>query len=200
MATEAPSASGIGGTLKKKAGPLPVWAWTLLGIVVFAYYLHRKKSAAAAQAAAAQQPQPNSGANLGSNTLSNLVPTAYPMPYSGGDTFVNITDTGGTTQTPPTKTPTPPGNSQGGKTGYVWAKGDTWDSVGKKLNIAPVLLWEKNGAPAGFKAPNPGTQIDIQGLYGNSSAAYANQEKIVAAEGAIAKSGKPPAPAQGTVF
>lgn len=195
----AEASSGIGATLKSKKGPLPVWAWFAVVVALLALYLaHRRKAAAAATAST--QTTSGSSTNLGSNTLANLVPTAYPMPYQQGDVFTTVnvppdtggTSTGGTGGSTTTKTK-PQVNA------YVWQKGDTWDTVGKKLNIAPVALWEANGAPAGFKVPATGFHLNISGLYQNPDYAYANQSKIVAAEGAIAKSGKPAPPKPGTV-
>lgn len=105
-------------TLKEKKGPLPVWAWLLLFIGLLAFYLFERKKKAAAAAAAAAEDQNSQGApatNLGSNSLSNLVPQAYPMPFQQGDVFTNITvpppsttGTVTTTPTPPKSTPKPP--------------------------------------------------------------------------------------------
>lgn len=71
-------------------GPLPVWAWGLLFVVLLAAFLmYRKKKAAAAAAAAQQTTQNNLSSNLGTVPVSNLTTAAQPMPIQMGDTFVN---------------------------------------------------------------------------------------------------------------
>jgi len=78
---------GIGSELKTKAGPLPVWAWAGLGTAGLAGFLIvRKKNA---MAAASNSTPDNSSSVIGGP--STLIPTASPMPYSQGDTFVNTT-------------------------------------------------------------------------------------------------------------
>lgn len=204
---------GFKDTLTKKLGPLPVWAWTGMGVVVLAILMiQRNKKAAAAAAAAAEEEGSSGGGvpatNLGSNSLSNLVPQAYPMPFQLGDIFVNgnptVPDDDPDKPDPePSKPdpvkpkPTPKPAAQ--PVSYVIAKGDTFDSIGKKLNIAPTTLWALTGMAPGKKVPAPGTQINIRGIAGNPDYAYANEAKIVAALNALAKT-KPKAPAQGTVL
>ena len=92
-------------TLTQKAGPLPVWAWAGLGTGGMAWYLSSRKKKAAATAAAQQQPSNSS--NLGTVPVSNLTPTAQPMPIQMGDTFVNTTVSD--TEPGPTGAPGPPG-------------------------------------------------------------------------------------------
>jgi|SRR5215472_2933872 len=75
---------GIGSELKTKAGPLPVWAWAGIGVVGIAGFLIYKKK----QSMTGQTPD-NSSSVIGGP--STLIPTASPMPYSAGDTFVNTT-------------------------------------------------------------------------------------------------------------
>jgi LysM domain len=119
-------------TLTQKAGPLPVWAWAgILVVLVAGFMIYEKKKNMNAQAAQATNQAGSS--NLGVTPVSNLTVAAEPMPYQAGDTFVNVsgggasstataTGTGGTggtgtsttvnnppTPTPPTpKPPTPP--------------------------------------------------------------------------------------------
>lgn len=196
---------GFKDTLTKKAGPLPVYAWAGLGVALMALFMiqRNKKKAAAAAAATADS---NSGGvpatNLGSNSLSNLVPQAYPMPFQMGDIFVN-SPTGDTDPAPATPTPVPPKPTPtpaaAAPVSYVIAKGDTFDSIGKKLNIAPTTLWALTGMTPGKKVPAVGTQINIRGIAGNPDYAYANEAKIVAALNSLAKT-KPAAPAPGTVL
>lgn len=85
-------------TLRRKLGPLPVWVYMLAFIAIMTFYFIRRRKAQEAAAAAAAQAQANDaqantdlGTNLGTNSLSNLVPTAYPMPFQQGDVFVNTT-------------------------------------------------------------------------------------------------------------
>lgn len=104
--------AGLGETLKKKAGPMPVWAWAVFGVGALAVFLiyRQKKSGAASANGQTTTSSPNATA-LGSNELSNLVPTAYPMPFQLGDVFVNNSQTvGPVTQTnhPPPPPPHPP--------------------------------------------------------------------------------------------
>lgn len=81
----------MGETLRRRFGPLPVWAWGLILVVLLAAYLsYRKKQAAAAAAAAAAQSQSLSS-NLGTVPVSNLTTAAQPMPIQMGDTFVSTT-------------------------------------------------------------------------------------------------------------
>jgi nucleoid-associated protein YgaU len=178
-------------TLKQKRGPLPTYAWLILFVVAMAGILiyRKKKAAAAGSTDNGSGTSGNNGAtNLGSNTLDSLTPTAYPMPIQQGDTFTNVT-VNPSTPTTPAKTTTPattPTKAAGRVASYTIQKGDTWDSIGKKLNFAPVLLWEANGAPAGFKVPAVGTKIDTHMLLGNPGTVYANQASIVASEKALA--------------
>jgi nucleoid-associated protein YgaU len=177
-------------TLKQKRGPLPTYAWLALFIVALSgIMIYRKKKAAAAAASQdnGSGTTGNAGAtNLGSNTLSNLTPTAYPMPIQQGDTFTNVTVNPATPTTPatPAKPVTPAAPKRA--TTYTVAAGDTWDTIGKKLNYAPVLLWEINGAPAGFKVPAKGTVLNLTKLSSDPGTIYANQAKIVASEKALA--------------
>jgi hypothetical protein len=82
----------MGETLRKRFGPLPVWAWALAFVVVVAIYLiYRKNQANAAAAAAAAQQGSSASSNLGTVPVSNLTTEAQPMPIQMGDTFVNTT-------------------------------------------------------------------------------------------------------------
>jgi len=91
---------GIGSELKTKAGPLPVWAWAGLGTVTLAGVLIAKKKQSM-DAAASATPDTTSSVIGGPSTL---IPTASPMPFSAGDTFVDTTinnlPPGGSTSTP----------------------------------------------------------------------------------------------------
>lgn len=77
---------GIVSRLSQKVGPLPVWGWgaiaLVLGIVVIAW---RSKSSSSGS---------TSGSTLSSNgvDLSSLVAQGQPMPYYGGDYYQNASD------------------------------------------------------------------------------------------------------------
>jgi hypothetical protein len=78
----------MGQFLKRRVGPLPMWIWGILFVVLIAVYLiHRKNQAAAA--AATQQQASATSSNLGTVPVSNLTTAAQPMPIQLGDTFVN---------------------------------------------------------------------------------------------------------------
>lgn len=82
-------ADGVSSTLTQKAGPLPIWTWTIVGIggvAGFMYYRNKK----AAATAATQQTGSTSQSNLGNVPISNLSTSAQPMPIQMGDTFVNV--------------------------------------------------------------------------------------------------------------
>jgi hypothetical protein len=80
----------MGETLKQRFGPLPVWAWALIFVVLLGAFLaYRKNKAAAAAAAAQQQSSQGLSSNLGTVPVSNLTTTAQPMPIQMGDTFVS---------------------------------------------------------------------------------------------------------------
>jgi len=151
-------------TLKSKAGPLPVWAWALLGTIALALFLIRKKSKGADTSGAAAD-QTNS--DLGSAAeLANMFEVAGLMPYQGGDVYINTTTTENpppskTKPTPlpwpippghkppkPTPTPTPtPGNGSGApkpRATYVVKKGDTLTSIAKKYGTTATALFKYN--------------------------------------------------------
>lgn len=85
---------GIGETLKQKAGPLPVWAWAVVGTALLAgiFYYRQKKAASTAQTADTTSGTPTQ-TNLGTVPISNLTTTAQPMPITMGDTFVDVAGT-----------------------------------------------------------------------------------------------------------
>jgi nucleoid-associated protein YgaU len=108
-------ADGIGETLKQKAGPLPVWAWAVIGTGGVAFYLYRKNKAAAA--AAQQDTSGTDQSNLGNVPISNLSTGAAPMPIQMGDTFVNVS------QPPDTDNPSPGPPGAPGKPGPIGPPG-----------------------------------------------------------------------------
>lgn len=82
----------MGETLRKRFGPLPVWAWALVFVALLAAYLiHNRNKQAAATAAQQQNSQANLSSNLGTVPVSNLTTAAQPMPIQMGDTFVSTT-------------------------------------------------------------------------------------------------------------
>lgn len=80
---------GIGDTLRERFGPLPVWAWTGILIIVVALYLsYRKRQQSHAEES--QAATPNTPAVSTTNVpVSNLTTAAQPVPIQMGDTFVN---------------------------------------------------------------------------------------------------------------
>lgn len=125
--------SGIGETLKTKAGPLPVWAWTLLGSIALALYLIRKKSVSGSTQAAADQ----TNSDLGSAAeLANMFTVAGLMPYQGGDVYVNST----TTPTPPAPGKPPAKKPPVGKDietshFYKTTSNTDWNALAKQLHV-----------------------------------------------------------------
>lgn len=75
-----PHGGGFGGNLNNKLGPLPVWAWGLIGGGLFGvmYYLHHKKAVIAAQ------NTPNSGSAFTSAGASSNGGNAGELATTGG--------------------------------------------------------------------------------------------------------------------
>lgn len=116
----------IGAFLTQKKGPLPVWAYALLAFGATWWYLSRQKS----KSSAAGAGSPSAGQFTSSQSTKYTDPktgqqidtsytaqgagyggalgtwNAQPMPYSGGDVYVNIP--GQPTQPAPTPVPKPP--------------------------------------------------------------------------------------------
>jgi hypothetical protein len=157
-------------TLKEKRGGLPTWAWALVFVAILALYLKHKKStgSAATQAstnAAAQQ----SASDLGSAAnLANLFNVAGLMPYQGGDTFVNTTQTV-TPPAPPTPTtPNPipsPNNYRPPSPGYGGP--DVYSASGKDLG--PYLYGQQQ---IHFIQQNLGKYGYTQAILNDVTAAY----------------------------
>jgi hypothetical protein len=129
--------SDIGNTLKTKFGPLPVWAWTLLGTIALALWLIRQKSknASTTQAAADQ-----TNSDLGSAAeLANMFEVAGLMPYQGGDVYVNTTQTTSpppkVTLPSPTKNKVPVGKDIETARFYKVTKDTDWNTLAKQLGV-----------------------------------------------------------------
>lgn len=150
-------------TLKSKAGPLPIWAWTLLGTIALALFLMRQKSKNTNDKAAADQ----TNSDLGSAAeLANMFEVAGLMPYQGGDVYINTTNE----KNPPASKGTPSGQ---GHTGHHWPPGpptehpgppstkgapkaqatyvvkhnDTLTSIGRKYGFSWQELYKYNTTP-----------------------------------------------------
>lgn len=99
MATTSPPPAGKGFDLKKKVGPLPVWAWSLIGIggsyLAIRWYKAKKAATASTSTTtavpAANSPLPYSGLGAGigggyggggSGTPWNTTPSAEPAAVS----------------------------------------------------------------------------------------------------------------------
>jgi hypothetical protein len=105
----------MGDTLRRRFGPLPVWAWTLILVVLLGAYLSYRKHQQANAAAAAAASQGMMSTNLGTTPVSNLTTAAQPMPVQLGDTFVSVPQnisTNTTTTVPITNNPPPSSSLQ----------------------------------------------------------------------------------------
>jgi hypothetical protein len=155
-------------TLKEKRGGLPTWAWALVFVAILALYLKHKKSTAgggsAATQAATNAAAQQSASDLGSAAnLANLFNVAGLMPYQGGDTFVNTTQT----VTPaPTPTPNIPG-SFGGVPSHGQPSQDVYSASGKDLG--PYLYGQQQLA---FIQSNLGKYGYTQSILNDVTAAY----------------------------
>lgn len=75
----------IGEWLSTKRAGMPTWVWATAGVAVlsFAFLYYRQKKAGASTAAL------NTSNGAGTTASIPTGGAAYPMPYSGGDVFVN---------------------------------------------------------------------------------------------------------------
>lgn len=157
----------MGETLKRKFGPLPVWAWALILVVLVAAYLSYRKKATAAAAAAQQASQNNLSSNLGTVPVSNLTTAAQPMPIQLGDTFVNTS-----VNNSPNKNPwggPPSGTMRPGGLPALFLK------IGQAENTAAANLFGggQSGALAAMSAAGL-TQQDVQALAAAGAAGGTN--------------------------
>jgi LysM repeat protein len=156
--------NGFGETLKSKLGPLPVWAWTLLGSIALALFLIRQKSKGGSTKAAADQ----TNSDLGSAAeLANMFEVAGLMPYQGGDVYINTTTTqnpppgktlptpiGGLPWHPPSGNPPPGGSGTPPVHGapkpratYTVKPNDTLTSIAKKYGTTATAIFKYNTTP-----------------------------------------------------
>lgn len=77
-------------TLKQKYAGVPVWVWALLGVAFLAIILQRKKTMTQKTATKAAGAQTSTDLTTAS-ALANMFTAAQPMPYMGGNTYVNTT-------------------------------------------------------------------------------------------------------------
>jgi hypothetical protein len=105
---ESTGGSGLGATLSRKLGPMPVWMWFGIGVAVLAWYLIRKKSSSTSTSSTTSA---TSGTDLTSaQAVANQFATAGLMPYQGGDVYINNTTGNEPPEiTPPGPVPPPPG-------------------------------------------------------------------------------------------
>lgn len=76
------------GTFKSKWHGIPIWLFFVMGVAGLALYLSSHKKSGSDKAAANQ-----SATDLGSaSSLANLFQEAWPMPYMGGDVYINNTN------------------------------------------------------------------------------------------------------------
>ena len=105
----------MGETLRRRYGPLPVWAWALIFVVLLGAFLSYRKRQQTAAAAAVAASQGTAASNLGTVPVSNLTTAAQPMPVQLGDTFVSVPQnisTNTTTNVPITNNPPPSSSLQ----------------------------------------------------------------------------------------
>lgn len=115
--------------LKKKLGPLPVWAWALLGFGLFAilYYEHEKSSSSSSSSIAANaglnQVDPETGmtyaqeAALSQQGIDPLTGMTYAQEYGAGTAALGGDGGGGSAGgSTPTPLPGGPGPVDGGTT------------------------------------------------------------------------------------
>jgi hypothetical protein len=149
----------IWGTLKSKLGPLPVWAWTLLGTIALALFLIRQKGKNGNDKAAADQ----TNSDLGSAAeLANMFEVAGLMPYQGGDVYINPPasspkPTPLPAPIPPTvpkPIPTPGGHGKPPIPGapkpratYTVKHNDTLTAIAKKYGTTADALFKYNTTP-----------------------------------------------------
>jgi len=184
----------IGSTLKSKLGPLPVWAWTLLGTIALALFLIRQKGKTDTSKAAADQ----TNSDLGSAAnLANMFEVAGLMPYQGGDVYINTT----TTQNPPPspskptpttlpgKLPTGPGSvtwppkpgakgAPAPRTTYVVKHGDTLSGIAKKYGTTWQALYKYNTTP-GVRPASTEATLKKRG----PNLLYANEKILIPPKG-----------------
>lgn len=109
---KAPTPKGsFGAFVSKKVGPLPVWAWTAMGVVALAIFLRMRAAKAAAASAGVDASAGANTGQAGDLTMipAELTPEAGWMPTS--NTFyqnVTVQDTPGVT--PPAPVETKPSN------------------------------------------------------------------------------------------
>lgn len=72
-------------TLTRKIGPVPIWVIGLFAFALAAFYFWRKQSSGSTSTTS------GTDLNASGNTLADLYANAGPMPYYGGDTYVNVT-------------------------------------------------------------------------------------------------------------
>lgn len=166
---------GIGDTLKQKVGPLPIWAWTLLGTILLALVLMRSKNKNAATTKSAAD-QTNS--DLGSAAeLANMFEVAGLMPYQGGDVYINTTTPQNPPASPGKPTPLPwpvhgkppihiPGGTTPGhpipgapkpRTVYTVKKGDNLTKIALKYGTTYQALFKYNTTPGVRSASSEAT-------------------------------------------
>ena len=177
MSETAPEPSGggggIGGTLGRKMGPMPVWLWlVILTVAALGFYLWKQHTAAASSGTAV--------------TGTGSVTPASSVPDYVSQTTINLTEPPETTTPPPGPPPKkkPPGGGGGGapkgpppkrtprgktpqppllSSTYTVKPGDTLDKLAAKFGISRVDLAHGNGLGTGaglrtgqvLKVPGP---------------------------------------------
>lgn len=158
-------ATSEGNLLTRKAGPMPVWVWGLIGLAVawaFAKYRDLKSAAAAAQ----QQPAPGAAASSESQQVApqfiieENLPTV-PVSISGIPSApvtqpttppLPVTTPPGTAPKPPVATkpaapPPPKGTRKKPPLHYIVHHGDTLGSIAARYGTNWQHLYQYNTTP-----------------------------------------------------
>jgi LysM repeat protein len=185
-APETTGGGGLGGTLGRKLGPLPVWAWLLIltGLAV-GYWLLKGKGSSSSSSTGTDTGTTPAGdvPDYVSQTTVNVSTPAEPGQTGTGSGATSAPPATTTAGKPPVSTTpvkaTPAPKAPAAKTTskqppvlskkYTVKAGDTLDSLAKKFGISRVDLAHANGlgTGAGLKT---GEQLNVPGPVVNTSA------------------------------
>lgn len=183
--------------LERKAGPLPVWAWGAIGLVLaYLYSKYRAGKTATKTPAASTTPtpagEPAAGAPYFVITDSPTYTGSAPVAPPTGTTPPSTTPPG-TSGSPPTNTPPPPititgpsgpppipgGNaiapaSPSTKATYTVAAGDTLSKIAAKYGTTWQAIWSYNLTP-GVRPAATQAKLQAQG----PNLIYAGQQFLI---------------------
>lgn len=154
--------SNLTGSLGHKLGPLPVWAWGLIGGLAFGtvYYLHRRKALAQAQAAPTGSAFTSLGANSNGGDAGELATTGGSSGLGGTAAGTSLAQWAANAVNWLIGQGTDPGAASNALSAYINGSTLTTDQAGlvnKALSnfgappsgILPVNTTQTNQAPAG---------------------------------------------------